>query len=162
MYPLFEFFPSISSPPLTNFSLISLLDPFLSFPIAKKQASAGELPAIAPEKEYRAWRTLVIDDNFNNLEFATALLDKMGFSCQTASDAEEAFAVMEDVHFDLILVDMMMPGIDGCELTRQIRAHERAANTPPILIAAVSAGTENSVRQKAFQAGTSLSLLDPC
>lgn len=110
-------------------------------------------PRLASEREPRAWRTLVIDDNLNNLEFTAILLEKLGYPCQTANDAEEAFTLIEDVNFDLILVDLMMPGMDGFELTKKIRTYERETNLPPVIIAAVSAGTENHMRQRAFQAG---------
>jgi len=123
--------------------------------------STTTLP-IVPEKEYRAWRTLVVDDNFTNLEFAAAVLEKLGFSCQTATDSDEAFAAMEDVHFDLILLDMNMPGMDGFDMAKQIRSTERSSNVVnAAIIAAISAAAEGSVRSRAFQAGVNYFMTKP-
>jgi CheY-like chemotaxis protein len=104
--------------------------------------------------EYTPWRTLLIDDNFSNLEFAAALIENLGFpAAAAATDSDEAFAAMEDTSFDLVIVDMTMPGMSGFDVTKTIRQQEQEAHSEPMVIVAVSTETDSGFRQRAFQSG---------
>ncbi len=65
---------------------------------------------------------LVVDDEPSITEFISYALAKEGYSANTASDGEEALALAEHNHYDLFILDIMLPGIDGFELCRRIRA----------------------------------------
>ncbi len=65
---------------------------------------------------------LIVDDNAQNLKLATLLLASDGFEVRTAHDAEEALDVLAGWQPQLILMDIQLPGMDGLELTRQIKA----------------------------------------
>ncbi|RZA19256.1 MAG: PAS domain-containing sensor histidine kinase, partial [Proteobacteria bacterium] len=64
---------------------------------------------------------LVADDNAINRLVAVKMVEKLGYSVQTASDGTEVMAALERSHFDLILMDCQMPNLDGFETTRLIR-----------------------------------------
>ena len=72
-------------------------------------------------------KVLVVDDSKTELMFMTDLLQKSGFSVKTAENAEDAFRRLAEEKPDLILMDVVMPGQNGFQLTRarQDRAHRR-------------------------------------
>jgi CheY-like chemotaxis protein len=65
---------------------------------------------------------LIVDDNAVNLRLAHMLLAGEGYEVRTACDAEGALAVMRGFRPRLILMDLQLPGIDGFELTRRLKA----------------------------------------
>jgi CheY-like chemotaxis protein len=65
---------------------------------------------------------LVIDDNPVNLKLIRILLTGEGYDVRTAADAKEAAKVLAEIHPSLILMDIQLPGIDGLELTRRLKA----------------------------------------
>ncbi len=76
---------------------------------------------------------LVVDDNEKIVEVLAAYLESEGFDVLTAGDGESALALAEEHRPDLALLDIMLPGIDGIELTRRL---QRLWNTPVILVTA--------------------------
>ena len=60
---------------------------------------------------------LVVDDDKNTRNLFSALLKNEGFSVQTAEDGESALEAIDKIHVDLIVADVMMPGMDGYALT---------------------------------------------
>ena len=72
---------------------------------------------------------LFVEDNIFNQELACFILDKIGCSVQIANDCREAIAILRDRSYDLILMDINMPGLDGYETTRMLREH-LAIETP--------------------------------
>jgi signal transduction histidine kinase/DNA-binding response OmpR family regulator len=80
-------------------------------------------------------RALVVDDNDTNLMLMTALLSAWGVETVTAPSGEKALEMLDDGPFDVAVLDMLMPGMDGLELAA--RMHERVADLPTILASSV-------------------------
>lgn len=108
-------------------------------------------------------RVLLVEDNDLNAEIAQFTLSRAGAVVTHAKDGEsavEAFAASAPHEYDVVLMDIMMPGIDGLEATRQIRALDRedAATTP---IIAVSANAFADDRRLSREAGMNAHLSKP-
>jgi signal transduction histidine kinase/CheY-like chemotaxis protein len=103
-------------------------------------------------------RILVVEDNRINQALFVDVLSRAGFSAFAASSGEEAVQAVERGGFDGILMDVQMPGIDGVEATRRIRAGERHHRTP---IVGLTAHTGATVRKRCLDAGMDLVLHKP-
>src|SRR5260370_42646449 len=93
---------------------------------------------------------LIVDDRPVNLKVVQVLLTVEGYDLRAAADAAEALAVLQSFHPRLILMDLQMPGMDGLELTRRLKAD---LATQDILILALPAYAMNGDEQKALDAG---------
>ncbi len=94
---------------------------------------------------------LIVDDNEINLGVAKGLLELYGLKCETARSGEEALEVCAMNDFDIIFMDHMMPGMDGPETTRHIRAlGERFVNTP---ILALTANAMSGAKEMLLESG---------
>lgn len=121
------------------------------------RADAGDGDAL------QGLRVLLVEDNDLNAEIAQFTLSRAGAVVTHAKDGEsavEAFAASAPCEYDVVLMDIMMPGIDGLEATRQIRALDRedAATTP---IIAVSANAFADDRKLSREAGMDAHLSKP-
>jgi CheY-like chemotaxis protein len=93
---------------------------------------------------------LVVDDNPQNLKLARVVLCAEGYDVRTAVDAEDALTLLESFTPRLILMDVQLPGMDGLELTRQLKADPARRH---IVIIAVTSYAMKGDDQKAFAAG---------
>jgi len=93
---------------------------------------------------------LIVDDNPVNLKLVRLLLSYEGFEVRTAQDANEALAVLADFTPRLILMDIQLPGMDGLELTRLLKAR---SETRDIVIVAITAYAMKGDDLKALAAG---------
>ena len=121
------------------------------------RADAGDGDAL------QGLRVLLVEDNDLNAEIAQFTLSRAGAVVTHAKDGEsavEAFAASAPHEYDVVLMDIMMPGIDGLEATRRIRALDRedAATTP---IIAVSANAFADDRRLSREAGMNAHLSKP-
>lgn len=78
-------------------------------------------------------KVLIVDDSKTELKFMTDLMSKKGFSVKTAENAEEAFRRLAEEKPDLILMDVVMPGQNGFQLTRAITRDPLYADVPIIM-----------------------------
>ena len=96
-------------------------------------------------------RVLVVDDNSVNRRILARQLELAGAAAtDTAAGGEEALELMRRGHYDLVLADLQMPGMDGFELVRRIRAREREARLrrTPILAITASALEDHETRTR--------------
>lgn len=93
---------------------------------------------------------LVVDDNSQNLKLVRVLLETEGFDVRTAVDAEEAMGELEGFTPRVILMDLQLPGMDGLELTRRLKADPARRD---IAIIAVTAYAMKGDEEKARAAG---------
>ncbi len=96
-------------------------------------------------------RLLVAEDNIMNQKYISSLLDKWAISFVIASDGKRAVEMAQQQHFDLILMDIQMPVMDGYEATITIRSTQNVNQQTPIVALTASAMTDQ--KAKASQAG---------
>jgi adenylate cyclase len=87
--------------------------------------------------EEREGSLLVVDDNESNRDLLSRQLARRGYLVATAKDGQEALAQLEEREFDLVLLDIFMPGMDGIETLRRIKAAPRWAEVPVIMISSL-------------------------
>jgi twitching motility two-component system response regulator PilH len=78
-------------------------------------------------------KVLVVDDSKTELMFMTDLLQKNGYRVRSAENADDAFRRLEEERPDLILMDVVMPGQNGFQLTRSITRDPKYAGVPVII-----------------------------
>jgi two-component system, sensor histidine kinase and response regulator len=106
----------------------------------------------APAGENRRLRVLVAEDNDVNQKVILSILERMGHEATLAIGGEETLALWSPGKFDLILMDVQMPGMDGYETTRRIRAQENA-RLSHVYIVAMTAHAMYGDREKCLAAG---------
>jgi DNA-binding response OmpR family regulator len=84
-----------------------------------------------------AKRLLVVDDEADFLEILTIWLKFKGFDVETALDGFAALEKLEGGHFNLILLDLMMPRLNGFEFCKKVRGSEKFGKTPIVVLTAV-------------------------
>lgn len=93
----------------------------------------------------RCARILVVDDEPKNAKLLEALLVPHGYEVITAMDGEGALRVIAERPIDLVLLDVMMPGLNGFEVTQRLRTSEHTRLIPIVLITALKE-TEDRIR----------------
>jgi diguanylate cyclase (GGDEF)-like protein/PAS domain S-box-containing protein len=93
---------------------------------------------------------LIVDDEAHNRRLLEALLHAAGYATESAADADEALAFVARRPPDLILLDVMMPGIDGNELARMLKSAPATASIPIIM---VTANSDRAARLASLEAG---------
>ncbi|MBA3540772.1 MAG: response regulator [Deltaproteobacteria bacterium] len=93
---------------------------------------------------------LIVDDNPTNLKLVTYLMKSNGYDVRTAIDADTALASIRERPPHLVLMDVQLPGVDGLELTRRLKADPA---TQRIAIIAVTAYAMKGDQEKALAAG---------
>lgn len=101
-------------------------------------------------KEKTAPVILLVDDSFDNLRILSRILEKEGFVIKQAKTGEEALSMIGELKPDIVLLDIMMPGIDGFEVSSALKYNPETRNIPVIFLTAKS-GIENVV--KGFDSG---------
>lgn len=93
---------------------------------------------------------LIVDDTPVNLKLVRVLLSRQGFEVRTASTAEEALEMAQSFRPRLVLADIQLPGMDGLEMTRRLKA---APETHDTVVLALTAFAMKGDEEKAFAAG---------
>ena len=123
-----------------------------------KKAAAQPAPALVPgpalpERRRSATRILLAEDNLTNQQVALGLLRKLGLTADVVDNGAEALKALEGFVYDLVLMDVQMPVMDGLEATREIRSAQSAVRNHQVPIIAMTAHAMQSDRDKCFQAG---------
>jgi two-component system, sensor histidine kinase and response regulator len=117
-------------------------------------AMRGETGDKTPEPVARPLRILLVEDSLANQKLAIGLLSKWGHQVTLAINGREALAkVTSGERFDLVLMDVQMPEMDGYEATQKIRESEQTTGQPRLPIVAMTAHAMQKDREHCFEAG---------
>ncbi|ASK33495.1 hybrid sensor histidine kinase/response regulator [Alcanivorax sp. N3-2A] len=116
----------------------------------------GQLETTAPTQTasatpYSSARVLVVDDHPGNLKLAQVFLEEMGVRVTPCASGAKAVEVFSPEHFDLVFMDVQMPGMDGLETTRRLRQSESGDTHTPII--ALTAHALESERRTLLDSG---------
>jgi PAS domain S-box-containing protein len=117
-------------------------------------------PAAAPDAPVRVLRILLAEDNAVNQKLVVRVLERRGHAVTVASDGLQAVAALRRERFDLVLMDVQMPEMDGFEATARIREHERSTGSH-IPIIALTAHAMKGDEDRCLQAGMDAYLSKP-
>jgi CheY-like chemotaxis protein len=109
-------------------------------------------PAVTPMRAARRLRVLVAEDNPVNQKLAQHLLERRGHTPIVVTNGRDAVERLQADDFDLVLMDLQMPEMDGFEATAAIRARERDARVPRVPIVALTAHAMEGDRQRCMDA----------
>jgi osomolarity two-component system sensor histidine kinase NIK1 len=105
---------------------------------------------------------LLVEDNVLNQKVVTFNLRKQNYNVTTVSCGSDAISQIKNNSFDLILMDIMLPEMDGFEITAEIRKYEKEADIKKqVPIIALTANTLDNDREKCIQAGMNEYLAKP-
>jgi CheY-like chemotaxis protein len=132
-------------------------------------AESVELPAAAttstPATEIaaveRPLRVLLVDDSPDNRTLIQAYLKKLPYQVDTAEDGLAGFTKLREHEYDVGLMDMLMPVMDGLEATRAIRAWERAEGRPATPVVALTANAMDDDVRRCLEAGCDAHVAKP-
>jgi CheY-like chemotaxis protein len=116
------------------------------YSMTSRPAGARAMDLVPPLK------ILLVEDNPINPKVASRVLEKAGHSVTIAGNGVEALTQVSDRHFDLVLMDVMMPEMDGLSATVAIRAREQGTDSH-LPIVALTANAMQGDREKCLEAG---------
>ncbi len=116
--------------------------------------------AVRPPKAGRRLRVLVAEDNAVNQQVAVGMLERAGHEATVAANGREVLALLEKEAFDVVLMDVQMPEMDGLETTAAIRERERATGGH-LPIVALTAHAMKGDAERCLQAGMDAYLAKP-
>jgi signal transduction histidine kinase/CheY-like chemotaxis protein/HPt (histidine-containing phosphotransfer) domain-containing protein len=114
-------------------------------------AALEPLAGPAPEAPARRLRVLLAEDNVVNQRVATLLLERLGYRADVVSDGLEALEALTRLPYDVVLMDVQMPVLDGLEATRRLRAELPADRQPRVIAMTANAMAED--REQCLAAG---------
>ncbi len=106
-------------------------------------------------------RVLVAEDNPVNREVVVFFLEDLGHAVTAAENGEQALAQLKAGHFDVVIMDLEMPGMDGFEATRRIRSGECGQAVRDVPIAALTAHNLAEYRRRSLELGMNVFLAKP-
>jgi CheY-like chemotaxis protein len=131
------------------------------FGVDVKVSNEGRQPetAVAGEAGFDPFHVLLVEDNPTNQIMETGLLEALGFRVTVAEDGFEALRQVEETDFDLVLMDVQMPRLNGLEATRRIRRMTEVPSSLPII--ALTAHAMEGDREACLESGMSDYLSKP-
>ncbi len=139
-----EVFKTLLSKPVSHGSLVAML---------AAGADADRVPVARPQFDLRV---LIVDDNAVNLRLLQKIVTVLGCRSVTVSGGREALDILaNETPFDLVMLDLRMPEVDGMEVVRRVRSGEAGETVRGIWITIVTADTQTDAREDLFALGCS-------
>ena len=110
----------------------------------------------------RNLKVLAVDDNIVNQTLIKQYVKKIGYDCDIAQNGQEAYDLCQKSAYDLILMDIQMPKMNGLEATRKIRLLEKSQQRSASCIVALSANAFEDEKRESLNAGMNCHLIKPC
>ena len=110
-------------------------------------------PPLEPPSQFPGKRALVVDDHSINRLLASKLLEQLGFEVAATENGDKAVQAIRANHFDLVLMDIQMPVMNGWQATHHIRLWEQSAGKTRVPIIALSAHASAADREQALASG---------
>jgi len=135
--------------------------------VAELPLVLAEAPLVAGTSSQAFWfpfpgpKVLVVDDNPINRRLTQRILEQFGARVETADGGQECLETLAERSFDIILMDVQMPGMDGHEATRRIRVLENEKGISRTPIVALTAGAMRGDRERCLEAGMDEYLTKP-
>src|SRR4051812_34768464 len=127
------------------------MESYVSASPSSPRLSSPLVGAVVPEAFFSC-KILIIDDEPNNVRLIERILARSGFqNFISTTDSREAVALFTDFEPDLILTDLLMPGIDGCTVIEQCRAAIATDDYLPIVV--LTGDITQQARRRALDAG---------
>lgn len=133
---------------------------WFELPLPPAQAVATPEDDI-PDEPFDALRVLLADDNATNRRVVELILSSIGASVVSVEDGAEALNAFRSDTFDIVLMDMMMPVLDGLGAVRAIREYEAQAHLPATPVVMLTANTLPEHIERSLAAGANLHLAKP-
>lgn len=111
--------------------------------------------------ELRKPRVLLADDTHDNQLVVSRILERHGYDVTVASDGQQAVALWQQHPFDVVLMDVQMPELDGYDATALIRDQEKASGADPTPVVALTGHVSDDDRQRCLDAGMTTHLSKP-
>jgi two-component system CheB/CheR fusion protein len=127
-------------------------------PAAPARSAEAAREARGPRAGGAVTRVVVVEDNVDSAEMLCALLDLGGYRCDTASDGIAGLATIERVRPEVAFVDLGLPGIDGFEVARRVRAQPELAG---VFLVALTGYGQATDRERTLEAGFDAHLVKP-
>ncbi|NOW94235.1 response regulator [Mucilaginibacter sp. SG564] len=126
--------------------------PFDKYAVIAEQSITHNTPdSCIPENETKNTRVLVADDNHLNQLLIIKVLEKRGYFVDAVDNGKQALEKLQQNHYDIILMDLDMPQLNGYEATAAIRGEDNGKNTIPII--AITAHATREVMEKCIDHG---------
>lgn len=146
----------------TPAQLLSITEQVISGKDVLSEIVARESQAGLSHSEKRALKILLAEDNLINQKVALVTLKKLGHHTDLAENGMKAVELSKQMSYDLILMDIHMPVMDGLEATRQIRKLEEQDRThKPAYICAITANVQKDDEEQCYQAGMNCYITKP-
>jgi signal transduction histidine kinase/CheY-like chemotaxis protein len=121
-----------------------------TFPLAKERNTAVPFPTASANTQLLSGRVLVVEDDPVNQRVITLMLQRLGLEYHVVADGQSALGLIESAAWDLVLMDLQLPGIDGMETTRRARLLLGDRSLP---IVALTANARSEDRAACLMAG---------
>ncbi len=149
--------------PIRHNDLYATLSEIVGIRDHKPLGSSRLVPVVndRPAENSRALRILLADDSPDNRLVVKAFLQKTSFKIDEAENGQRVVESVKNIRYDLVLMDIQMPLLDGFAATRAIREWERAQGLPQVPIIALTASALDEDVQRAREAGCNLHVSKP-